>query len=72
MERPKHRVIFTIAPGGGTVSRVEGIAGPSCAEHTGWANGLGTVVHIEDTTEAYLYETTEVSNDATVKTGDEW
>jgi hypothetical protein len=72
MDRPKHRIIITISPGGKTASRVEGIAGPSCGQVTAWLNGLGQVVHTEDTPEAYLHETTEVSSDETIKTGDEW
>ncbi len=72
MEKPRHRVIITIAPGGKVASRVEGIAGPSCGDVSRWLNSLGTVEHTEDTPEAYLHETTEVSSDETIKTGDEW
>lgn len=67
-----HRVIITIAPGGKVVSRVEGIAGPSCAQKTAWLDSLGQVVHVEDTPEAYLYESTEELTNESVKTGDKW
>lgn len=68
----KHRVTITIAPGGKIASRVEGIAGPSCASVSGWLDSLGQVVHVEDTPEAYLYETTEETSNDTLKTGDDW
>jgi hypothetical protein len=72
MDRPKHRVVITIAPGGKVVSRVEGIAGPRCGEICGWLHNLGTIEHTEDTPEAHLFETSEVSSDESIKTGDDW
>ena len=72
MDRP-YRVIITIPPGAkGITSRVEGLPGPKCSEAAKWLHSYGTITHVEDTEEAYLYETTEVSSDETIETGDKW
>ena len=72
MDRP-YRVIITIPPGAkGITSRVEGLPGPSCADAARWLLSFGTVTHTEDTEEAYLHETTEVSEDEKLKTGGDW
>lgn len=68
-----YRVIITVPPGAKNItSRVEGVSGPKCAEAARWLHNFGTITHVEDTEEAYLHETTEVSNDETVETGDKW
>lgn len=67
-----HTVIITVAPGGAVTSKIEGISGPKCEGIARILSGLGQIVHTEDTHEMYLHETTEVSNDETVETGNGW
>jgi hypothetical protein len=61
----RHRVVITVHPGGRMESRVEGIAGPACAEASRWLDRLGKVTRHEHTDEYYQAEV-EVETEATM------
>jgi hypothetical protein len=58
-----HRIVITVLPGGKMESRVEGVAGPSCAEKSAWLDRLGRVTEHEPT-EAFYEAEAEVEAEA--------